>query len=240
MDSDDLINPEMIEIQMASLNGYEEYIAYSEWARFYNNKPELADFTRLDYWQNMDPLDFLTSRSEGVMLQCGTMLVPRTLIEKTGLWYERLILFNDTEFYTRIILASKGIKFTPGARLYYRSGQSNSISVQTSRKYFESTFKATCMIGEMMLSSEDSFRVRNLISNMFQYRYYDMYPYFSDLGRKHESMIKQYGYVSIKPQGGIVFNLLNKFLGWKPAKLIQKTFYKLGYLKIISFKKTKN
>ena len=101
MDSDDLLNPEMIEIQVKTLNGSHDYIAYGEWARFYEDQPELADFTPLDYWQDMKPLDFLTARPEGVMLQCGIMLIPRAIIEKAGLWDERLILFNDTEFFTQ-------------------------------------------------------------------------------------------------------------------------------------------
>ena len=234
MDSDDLINPEMIELQVNVLAGSTEYIAYGEWARFYDNNPAGADFTQLDYWKDAVPLDFLTARPEGVMLQCGIMLIPRNIIEKAGTWDERLMLFNDTEFFTRIILQSKGVKFSKGARLYYRSGRSKSISAQRSRKFFESTYLATCLIGEKMIAREDSYRVRNLISNMYQDQYYNMYPNFPDLGKKHEQMIEKYGCVSIKPQGGRFFILLNKMLGWKKAKYIQQLFYKVGYLKLIS------
>ncbi|MEO5892452.1 MAG: hypothetical protein ABIQ31_19540, partial [Ferruginibacter sp.] len=231
---DDLLNPEMIAIQMESLNGSAEYIGYGEWARFYNDRYQLADFTPLHYWKDMPPLDFITASDVGVMLQCGSMLVPRKLIEKAGLWDERLILFNDTEFYNRIILASKGVKFTRGAKLYYRSGQGGSISAQRSRRFFESTFLATCLMAEQLLAVEDSFRVRNLLSNMFQYRYYDMYPNFNDLGKKHEEMIHFYGSVSVKPDGGRVFKLLLKVMNWKKAKAIQSLFYKMGYLKLIN------
>jgi glycosyltransferase involved in cell wall biosynthesis len=234
MDSDDLLNPEMIEIQLKALNGSSEYVAYGEWGRFYNNKSELADFSRLDYWRDMEPVDFLTARPEGIMLQCGSILIPRELITKAGLWDERLSLFNDTEFYNRIILASKGVIFTPGAKLYYRSGQSKSISAQRTKKFFESTYLATCLIGEQLLAVEDSYRVRNLVSNMFQYRFYDMYPQFPELGKKHEAMIEQYGCATMQPAGGKVFRILSKVAGWKKAKWIQYFFYKLGYLKAIT------
>ncbi|MCW3112639.1 MAG: glycosyl transferase family 2 [Segetibacter sp.] len=234
MDSDDLLNQEMIATQVKALNGSKEHVGYGEWARFYNNQPGLANFTPLDYWKDMAPIDFITARPEGIMLQCGSILIPRELISKAGLWDERLILFNDTEFFNRIILASKGVIFTPGARLYYRSGQSKSISAQRSKKFFESTYLATCLMGEQLLEVEDSFRVRNLISNMFQYRYFDMYPRFPDLCKKHEEMIAQYGCVTIKPAGGKIFKILSKLVGWKNAKSVQFFFYNLGYLKLLN------
>lgn len=234
MDSDDLLNPNMIQIQVSALNGSSEFVAYGEWARFYNDKPELADFTYLNYWKDMSPVDFLTARPDGIMLQCGSILLPRKLLDKAGLWNEELVLFNDTEFFNRVILASKGVIFTPGAKLYYRSGQSSSISAQRSQKFFESTYLATCLIADQLLAVEDSFRVRNLISNMFQYRYFDMYPAFPELCQKHEAMIARYGCATIKAKGGKVFNILSNIAGWKNAKSIKFFFYNLGYLRLLS------
>jgi hypothetical protein len=181
----------------------------------------------------MAPMDFLVARPGGVMLQCGIMLVPRQLIEKVGLWDERLILYNDTEFFTRIILESKGIKFTPGAKLYYRSGLKSSVSVQMSRKYFESTFLATCIIGRLMLSQEDSYRVRNLISNMFLDRYFAMYPRYRDLGKSHLQKAAEYGCASTKPDGSFVFQSICSLLGWKQTKIVQYLFYKVGFASLL-------
>ena len=229
MDSDDLINPGMIEAQMNVLNGSEEKLAYGEWARFYDDKRDAADFTPLDYWKDAAPVDFLTSRPEGVMLQCGIFLIPRPLIEKAGGWDERLILFNDTEFFTRLILASKGVVFSRGARLYYRSGLTNSISAQRSRKFFESTFLATSLIAEQLLRVEDSYRVRNLISNSYMDQYYRMYPYFPDLIIAHKQKIGFYGHGNAKLDGGKVFKFLKAAVGWKIAKRIQLLVYKAGY-----------
>jgi glycosyltransferase involved in cell wall biosynthesis len=241
MDSDDLINPEMIALQVHALEGSDEYVAYGEWARFYNDQPGSADFTRLDYWKDMAPLDFLTSRPEGVMLQCGIMLIPRAILEKTGLWDERLILFNDTEFFTRVLLASKGVRFTKGARLYYRSGMAGSISAGRQRKFYESTFLATCLLGERLLEAEDSYRVRNLVSNTFLMQYYHMYPKFPDLQKKHEDMIRYYGHGTMGVDGGRVFKLLCTWFGWKFAKRVQYFFYRLGYLNLLyTVRKIKN
>ena len=233
MDADDLINPEMIELQINSLNGSNEFIAYSEWGRFYNENPHSADFSTLEYWKDMLPVDFLTARPAGIMLQCGTMLIPKILIERAGLWDERLIIFNDTEFFTRIILASKGIKFSSDAKLYYRSGQPMSITSQRSRKSFESSYLAFTLIGEKMIAFENSERVRNLIANLFEYRHHEMYPDFPDLGIKYEQMVNFYGGATSKPTSGWFYNLSSSLIGWKKTKYLRSLLYRTGYPKLL-------
>ncbi len=234
MDSDDLINPSMIERQVETLNGSKDFIAYSEWARFYGKDFQQANFKTLKYWKDSLPLDFLTAEPNGVMLQCGIMLIPKQIIEQAGLWDERLILFNDTEFFTRIIVKSKGIKFSSGAKLYYRSGIPDSVSRGSTRKYYESTFLATNLIAKKLLSVEDSVRIRRLISNTFLMQLYSMYPKFPDLIKMHEEKIKLYGEGTYKIGGGIVLRILTKLLGWKRAKKIQLFFYGIRYTKHLS------
>lgn len=229
MDSDDLINSTMIEKQVTALAGSQALVAYGEWARFYDNEPSSAEFTRLHYQKDMGAVDFLTSEPDGVMLQCGILLVPRKLIEKAGLWDERLILYNDTEFYNRIILASAGIKFTEGARLYYRSGLHTSISAQRSEKYFASTLLAANLIADQLLAVEDSLRVRRLIANTYLNQYYLMFPFYPNLRVKYEEKIGQYREGTAKPQGGRMFRVLQKVMGWKNAKKLQRIFYSFGY-----------
>jgi len=229
LDSDDLLNPEMIALQMQALDGAPDYVAYGEWARFYNNQTELADFTPLDYWKDGKPVDFLTARPEGVMLQCGIMLVPRAIIEKAGSGTSVLILFNDTEFYTRVLLCSKGVRFSQGARLYYRSAISNSITAGRTRRFYESTYLATGLIAKHLLAVEDSPRVRLLISNIYRSQYYRMYPHFPDLVKAHEKQIALYGPGTISPDGGKVFKMLKRLIGWKLANRIQSFFYRIGY-----------
>jgi glycosyltransferase involved in cell wall biosynthesis len=233
MDSDDIINPEMIDLQLGVLGNSDEFVAYGEWARFYNDNTNSARFNKHDNWCDMAPIDFLTSTDIGPMLQCGIMLIPRKIIEKSGLWDERLILFNDTEFFTRVLLNSKGIKFSSGAKLYYRSGQENSISIQTKRPFFESTFLATCLIAKNLISFEDSVRVRKLISNMYLSQYYKLYPLYPELRSAHELKIKEFGYGTLKPYGGFVFNLFNYFFGWKKTRKLQVSLYKYINLPLI-------
>ena len=229
MDSDDLINPEMIKLQVNAISSSSDHIAYGEWARFYHNKPSNANFEYLDYWKDADPIEFLIARPEGVMLQCGIMLIPRHLIDKVGGWNERLILYNDTEFFNRIILASKGVKFVKGARLYYRSGMSSSISAQNGRKYFKSTLLAIDLIADQLLKKEDSIRIRTFIANLYQDRYFQLYPLYPDLCIDYKNRLLEYPHSTLKLQGGKIFKFLQFFLGWKITKVVQRYYYSLGY-----------
>jgi glycosyltransferase involved in cell wall biosynthesis len=229
MDSDDLINPEMVELQVNAISTSSDHIAYGEWARFYHNNPSNANFESLDYWKNTDPIEFIIARPEGVMLQCGIILIPRHLIDKVGVWDERLVLYNDTEFFNRIILASKGVKFVKGARLYYRSGMASSISAQNGRKYFESTLLAIDLISQQLLQKEDSIRIRIFISNLYQNRYFQIYPLFPDLCLEYKNRLLEFPLSTLKPQAGKMFKFLHFFLGWKITKVVQRYFYSLGY-----------
>lgn len=219
MDSDDLINPDMIDIQINTLADSDEYIAYGEWSRFYNNDPLTAEFRDRLNWRDMAPIDFLTSEKLGPMLQCGIMLIPRGLIIKSGLWDERLVLFNDTEFFTRLLLVSKGVKFSRGARLYYRSGLNTSISAQKSKRFFESTYLAIILIESRLLDVENSYRTRTLVRNLLVNQYVEMYPRFSELQKIHKSKLLSYGNDKIVIEGGLFLIFIGNIFGWKFAKL---------------------
>ncbi|MFN8207200.1 MAG: glycosyltransferase family 2 protein [Bacteroidales bacterium] len=229
MDADDLINEQCIAIQTEALKDKPDSIAYGEWARFFNDDPSTARFTPKPYWKDMLPIDFLTSDAAGPMLQCGIMLVPRTLLDKAGLWDTRLLLANDTELYTRILLKSVGTVFTQGARLYYRSGIKGSLSNQKSRRFFEATFLGTNLIAEHLLPVENSDRTRKLIANLLQQRLYEMYPCFPDLEKLHKDEIIKMGGSTLIYKSGKIFNLLRRMVGWKIALRIKNLFHGLGY-----------
>jgi glycosyltransferase involved in cell wall biosynthesis len=221
MDCDDLISPQTLEVQVKALLQSPEKIAYGEWYRFFGAEPTPADMEIKNfYWKDSGPLDFLLQNGDGPMLQCGIMLVPRPIIEKAGLWDERLILYNDTEFFARIILNAQGILFTPGAVLFYRSGVGSSLSNQNQRKYFESTYLAVELISQEYLKREDSPRVRQIICNLYFRRRYEMYPSFPDLARKYRQRVKEFGPTNLFVGGSAFHNFSYNYLGWRITKLM--------------------
>jgi glycosyltransferase involved in cell wall biosynthesis len=225
-DADDYLSANMIDEQIKAIETYPEYVAYAPLGRFFNDDLNTAKFIDHAYYRDANALDFLTSDYAGPMLQCGSMLMHRSLIDKSGLWNEDLILFNDTEFFTRILLRSKGVKITNKAKLYYRSGLSTSLTAQKQRRFFESTKKAIELIEKHVLAVENSPRTRALIANLYQMRVYDMYPLFKDLAQHHQRRIEALGGSTYRLKSGKVFNLISSIFGWKVARTMQLIYNK--------------
>ena len=176
----------------------------------------------------MKPIEWLVeSLSEGPnMMQCGLWLIPRVVLEKSGLWDERLSLINDFDFFIRVLLASTEVLFTPGAVLYYRSGLTSSLSAQKSRSSYESAFLSTKLGVERLLEFENSARTRKVAANIFQLWKYEFFPSQLDLYKTSKLIIKKLGGSSYPfPSGGST-KLLVTFFGWKLVKKMKAAFDK--------------
>lgn len=224
LDADDLINPVMIERQIHALAGSISHLAHAEWSRFVH-QPEEADFSPRSCWHDADPIDWIAESWTGgqPMHQCGIFLIPRPLLERTGGWDESLSLINDFEFFARLITASDGIRFSPGARLYYRSGISGSLSTQKSRRAWESAFQSLNGAVDHLLRREDSPRTRLAGADCLMELVGAMYPHQLDLVRQLETRIHQLGGSAVRPSGGRVFKCIRATVGWKMARRAQET-----------------
>jgi len=222
-DADDLLSPEFIERQVEQLGGSMTHVASAEWARFYED-PSEATFEPEDVWQDMDPVDWLVTAWEDgrPMMQCALWLIPRPVLEESGLWDERLSLINDFEFFARVLVHTEGVRFTPGARLYYRSGLDNSLSQQESRAHVESAFRSLMEGTQHLLDREDSPRTRRAAANMLQDFVYGYYPHHPDLRAKVRVRIEELGGSDLEPKGPPGFELLRPILGWKLARRIER------------------
>lgn len=75
-------------------------------------------------------------------------LTPKKLIDQVGLWNEELTNNDDAEFFTRIILAAKKIKFTPHTAVFYRYSGSDKLSSFTNGERVRSAIKSWKLIEE--------------------------------------------------------------------------------------------
>lgn len=231
-DADDLLNPENIELQVKRIDGDYDSIASSEWGRFYIGDISSYKSNPEDVWRDMAPVDWLVAswKRAQPMMQCAIFLIPRRIIEKSGLWDERLSLINDFDFITRVILASKEVKFTPGARLYYRSGiAGGSLSSIQSRKGAESAYLSIDLATRHLLGAEDSNRTRQVCANAYQGFIYSFYPYYRDLIQNAEQKVAELGGADITMPAGPIINIIARLFGWKIAKRIRDGVYRCGY-----------
>ena len=127
--------------QLAILqNQPEGYVCSCSWGKFVDD-PKEAWFEKQEVFGDFPPVDWLvTSWEGGGMMQTACWLVPRNIAESAGSWNEKLSLHDDGEYFARILLASRGIKFCDNAKVYYRTNMDSSLSRQQNRKAAESAF----------------------------------------------------------------------------------------------------
>lgn len=223
LDADDLLSPRKIELQLARLAVNPGCVATAQWARF-NDDPAGAIFLPDETWQDLEPVEWLIRSWQygGGMLYPALWLVPRQIMVKAGSWLPELSLNDDGEFFTRIVLASDKVLFCAGARTYYRSGISGSLSGLKSRKGWESQFKVIDLCQGYLLAREDSDRTRRVCAMLWQRLAHASYPYYKSLADQALVRASQLHQVRLVPEGGPTFKLASRVLGWKTARLLQR------------------
>ncbi len=233
LDADDLLAPDKIERQLQLLNSdrNSNCIVSCEWARFYKTSSD-ALFIPQPIWKDMSPVEWLICTWEShLMMHPAAWLIPRSIAVQAGTWNENLSLNDDGEYFCRVILASRGVQFCQGAKSYYRSGNSNSLSGSKSRKAWESAFLSLELNTNNLLAKEDSSRTHHVCATVFQRFIYEVYPDVPDLRQKAEAKVKKFGGSNLEPSGGPMFKLFSSFLGWKQATIMQRIVYQIGYKK---------
>ena len=228
MDADDLIVPEHISLLADQLKGSTQYVALSEWDRFYVDPGE-ARFPSRPTNADMDGISWILLDWETCsMTQSGMFLIPRTLMSAYGVWDERLTQIEDFEFFTRILARSKGVRFARGARLYYRSGLSGSVSGRKNRRAVESRFLSISLATGHLLAAEDSPRTCRGCANIFQAFDYAQYPHHPELRAKARQRVAELGGSDLAPDGPPGFHKLRRYIGWRTARRVQLLATRLG------------
>jgi glycosyltransferase involved in cell wall biosynthesis len=225
-DADDILSPSFIEEQMKRLAGRADAVATAQWGRFYND--DLATFRMNEntrtVWRDMEPTEWLVQSSLHArpMMQCALFLLPRPLLETTGLWDESLSLINDFEFFARVLCGASEVLFCPEATLFYRSGMQTSLSAQKSRKARESECNSLLMGTSYVLAKRQDATAKRACANMCQDAIYNNYPYHPDLAARLRKRVEECGGADITPSGGWYFGKLRHVVGWKLARRLQR------------------
>jgi len=222
LDADDLLAPNKIECQIKLLKQWHNgYLIAGKWGRFYNSTLE-TNFVEEAVWKNMSPVEWLVCSWEGGgMMPLHSWLISREIAEQAGEWNENLSLNDDGEYFCRVILASKGVKFCPSAKSYYRANLTNSLSSRNTKSYIESAFKSLELITNNLLTVENSNRTRHACATVFQRFVYSYFPNYPDLLAKAEQKVVYFGGSDLKISGGKGFSFISDIIGWKLAKRLQ-------------------
>lgn len=148
LDSDDLMMKNKLEEQLEICSGNLTLIT-CKWGGF-ENKIDLKSRFKYKYncYRNFRKSANLlkTFGKKDEFLPPHVYLTPKTLIDKAGPWNEELSNNDDAEFFTRVILSAKSIKFSPKAAVYYRYSGSDKLSIINSEKSILSAVKSWKLI----------------------------------------------------------------------------------------------
>ena len=113
LDADDILHPSKIENQLQLFEQFGDQILCSGiWGRFYRTI-DTVKWNNQRINENYDaPVNWLIDSWNGNgMGQTSIWLTHRSLIEKAGKWDENLLLNQDGEFFSRVLLNAKTVKF---------------------------------------------------------------------------------------------------------------------------------
>jgi glycosyltransferase involved in cell wall biosynthesis len=223
MDADDIISQMFIEKQVKRIGTRDDVIVSAAWGRFYNDDINTFKLSPETVWRDMTPQQWLIASWENAnaMMQCALWLIPRKILDLSGLWDENISLINDLDFFTRVLLSSKQVLFEEDAVLYYRSGLYNSLSGTKDRKAILSAFTSMDNAINNLLRTGKSAQAMKACANVWQHFIYDTYPQHPDLVAAVEKRVAELGGSSLKFKCGGFTKILVAPFGWKAAKRIK-------------------
>lgn len=226
LDSDDLISKNKIgeQVEVIEKHGINT-LPFCGWGRFYGN---LDSFSFENQIMNQDydnPVQYLTDCWNGKGMWLNSLfLMHRDLIERAGYWNEELLINQDGDFFTRVILQAKELLYTDGL-VYYRSGIENSIS--GSKKSYEkalSLLKSYKLYQKHLKADYNNPLVKEALGANFVsffYQYYDQYPELAEEAYSHFNQLN----TKVK-NGGRGFEILEPIFGVKRALKIKSLLKK--------------
>lgn len=221
-DADDWIPKNFIRTQLGHLKSSEEVVV-AKWGRFYQNilssikvaPNQLKDDLTFEewiiaYWGNVSH-----------MTCPGRVLIPRNLVEKSGLWDEDLSLNDDFCFFTRIFSNTDVIRYNDDSLFYYRSGIGGLSSTKGSLALGSLYQSITRAITIAQSKIKKNIVTDSCYANILQQFTYEAYPLELQLIKKAKKSIKAFGGSDLKFPAGGTTKLLNYLFGWKLVKRIK-------------------
>ncbi len=237
-DADDILHSQHLSSQYEVIQGSNMKLASCKWSYFYENVENIkfkTEYTHKNYENGIDWFYDSITKDQG-MMGAWLWLIPKAIIKKAGNWNETLSLNNDLDFSARLLIHSKGVNFAPQAKIYYRKGIQGALTKSKSSKAFQSAIDTTLLAAKSILEKEDSPRMQKLFADRMQSWIFQFYPLYEDQIKTAEDYIKLWGGSDLKPEGGQMFHILNKILGWKNTYRLQHVAYKYGWSIILKIK----
>lgn len=216
LDADDILENRKLELQVKSYRANGDEFVYSGIMGFIINDQKNLEPDFDFYYKNLKVESYFRAMFShfGKYYTTGMWLIPRFLIEKTHGWDEKVLINNDGEYFSRIILFSSGVIFCPGSIFYYRRDVPMSVSKGfNSKKIYESwLYSYSCYAKYFQFFLEPS-SANELGREALSVYYCNSYPNYPDLLDKCKQQIRQLGYHSPAAHGGKAFKIISILIG---------------------------
>lgn len=223
-DADDLMYPDKIKNQMLLVDHFgDDFVYSSQWIPFTNEIPNnFLPKSIID--QDFDnPIEWLTTSWLNKSAQTGVWLTPRSIIYKTGGWDETLKVNQDGEYFFRVLLNSKGVKFSNDSYTFYRRNVTTSISEKYIPERAASMLQSYISF-EKILDLENTDIVKKALATNYAMFIYIYYKEEKDLINIAWERLEKLGINVNWEIGGKMFQFLSKLVGFKNALILKNIF----------------
>ncbi len=224
LDADDLLHPQKIKFQIDQLaKTSNKTVASGYWGRFSDTINDVC-------WEQQEinkdyenPINWLIDSWNGKgMGALHSWLIPSQIIKETGSWNTDISLNDDGEFFCRVLLKAKTIRFVKESKAYYRSYMKNSLSQTKSIEAIHSELLTYQLYAKHCSNINSSLSLRKALANNFLNFIYLYHSKFPELAKLAEQEFKDLNVGKMWPIGGKQFIRLSKALGFKQVLIIKK------------------
>ncbi len=195
LDADDLLSPDKVQRQMreAQRLANPRALFSCAWGRFLY-RPGAASFRPNPLYQDLDRAEWMLRKLENnTYLQTACWLVSRELTAAAGPWNTALLGDDDGEYFARVLLASDGVHFVPGARVYYRIAPASLAYIGRSQRKMEAQWRSMQLTIGYVRSLDDGPRARAACRTYLQNWLGAFYPDRMDLVEQAQALARELG-----------------------------------------------
>lgn len=228
LDADDIINSTYIAEHIARLQDADnKCISFGKWGKFRNSIKDAIFPDRYFYRDYTNPFNLLIDLWEtGGMLQTSCYMVHRSLVYESGGWIENLLMNQDGDFFSRILMIASKANFVSNAKVYYRTGENVTVSKPNSEKKLSSLLDSYINYKENALSHEDNLRVRKALSCNFTYFIYLYGNKYPTLYKRAKEQVDYLGVGFQLRKNSPRVRLISQILGFKNLMTLRKLISK--------------
>lgn len=225
LDADDILAPDKVARQMAVVEegAGNRTLLSSEWGKFMYRSSH-ARFAPSALWEDLSPVEWLLRKlGRNLYMQTATWLVSRELTLAAGPWDTRLMGDDDGEYFCRILLASNGVRFVPGSRVYYRCfGYTGLSYLGGSPQKLTAHWTSMQLHMKYLQSLERSDRVNAACLEYLRNSLIYFYPERQDILTAAERMASEFGDRLGVPSLSWKYSWIRRVVGWRLVKTYQR------------------